>query len=439
VTEIDLAVSIIGRLREAGHMAYLTGGCVRDLLLGTTAKDFDVATSAQPDELLRLFPGAGQVGAHFGVVLVHDALDQGRRAQVEVATFRSDLEYRDGRHPDGVHFETDPRQDALRRDFTINALLLDPVSGEVLDFAGGRADLESRLIRAIGDPERRFREDHLRLLRAVRFAARLGFEIEPETLAAIKRLAPLIHSVSAERVRDEVARILTEGGARRGFELLDATGLLKEVLPEVSALKGVKQPPEFHPEGDVWAHTLIMLDGLRNPSVELALGVLLHDIGKPATFRIAERIRFDGHVDKGIEIAHALLMRLRFPHHVIESVEALIANHMKFMEVPRMRESTLKRFMRQPDFEQHMELHRLDCLSSHGGLENYEFVRRKQQEVPPEQLKPAPLLTGRELIAAGYRPGPMFGIVLSEIEDAQLEGRISTAEEAMEMARTRLD
>lgn len=420
-------------------MAYLTGGCVRDLLLGTTAKDFDVATSAQPDELLRLFPGAGQVGAHFGVVLVHDALDQGRRAQVEVATFRSDLEYRDGRHPDGVHFETDPRQDALRRDFTINALLLDPVSGEVLDFAGGRADLESRLIRAIGDPERRFREDHLRLLRAVRFAARLGFEIEPETLAAIKRLAPLIHSVSAERVRDEVARILTEGGARRGFELLDATGLLKEVLPEVSALKGVKQPPEFHPEGDVWAHTLIMLDGLRNPSVELALGVLLHDIGKPATFRIAERIRFDGHVDKGIEIAHALLMRLRFPHHVIESVEALIANHMKFMEVPRMRESTLKRFMRQPDFEQHMELHRLDCLSSHGGLENYEFVRRKQQEVPPEQLKPAPLLTGRELIAAGYRPGPMFGIVLSEIEDAQLEGRISTAEEAMEMARTRLD
>jgi len=223
----------------------------------------------------------------------------------------------DGRHPDGVHFETDPRQDALRRDFTINALLLDPVSGEVLDFVNGRADLDAKLIRAIGDPERRFHEDHLRLLRAVRFAARLGFEIEPETFAAIQRLAPLIHSVSAERVRDEIARILTEGGVRKGFELLDATGLLIEVLPEVAALKGVEQPPEYHPEGDVWTHTLIMLDGLRNPSIELALGVLLHDIGKPATFRVAERIRFDGHVEKGIEIAHALLTRLRFPHQVI--------------------------------------------------------------------------------------------------------------------------
>jgi putative nucleotidyltransferase with HDIG domain len=431
---MDLAVSIIRRLREAGHAAYLTGGCVRDLLLGRAAKDFDVATSARPDELLRLFPGSGQVGAHFGVVLVHEG-----REQVEVATFRSDLEYLDGRHPDGVHFETDPRQDALRRDFTINALLLDPVSGEVLDFVNGRADLDSKLIRAIGDPERRFREDHLRLLRAVRFAARLGFEIEAETFAAIRRLAPLIQSVSAERVRDEIARILTEGGARSGLELLDAAGLLPEVLPEVAALKGVQQPPEFHPEGDVWTHTLIMLDGLQEPSITLALGVLLHDIGKPATFRIAERIRFDGHVEKGIEIADALLTRLRFPHQVIEGVEALIANHMKFMEVPRMRESTLKRFMRQQDFEEHMELHRLDCLSSHGGLENYEFVRKKQLEVPPEQLKPTPLLTGRELIAAGYRPGPMFGFVLSEIEDAQLEGRISTTAEALDMARKRLD
>src|SRR5579863_3394079 len=405
---MDLAVSIIRRLREAGHAAYLTGGCVRDLLLGRAAK-------------------------HFGVVLVHD-----NGAHVEVATFRSDLDYLDGRHPDGVHFETDPRQDALRRDFSINALLLDPASGQVLDFVNGSADLDAKLIRAIGDAERRFREDHLRLLRAVRFAARLGFEIEAETFAAIRRLGPLIQSVSAERVRDEIARILTEGGARRGLELLDATGVLQEILPEVAALKGVRQPPEFHPEGDVWTHTLIMLHGLREPSLTLALGVLLHDVGKPATFRVAERIRFDGHVEKGIEIAHALLTRLRFPHQVIEGVEALIANHMKFMEVPRMRESTLKRFMRQPDFEEHMELHRLDCLSSHGGLENYEFVRKKQQEVPPEQLKPTPLLTGRELIAAGYRPGPQFGIVLSEIEDAQLEGRISTAAEAIEMARKRL-
>jgi putative nucleotidyltransferase with HDIG domain len=429
-----LAVSVVRRLHEAGYAAYLTGGCVRDLLLGRTPKDFDVATSARPDDLLRLFPGAGQVGAHFGVVLVHEA-----GSQVEVATFRSDLEYHDGRHPDGVHFETDPKQDALRRDFTINALLMDPVSGEVLDFVNGRADLSAKLIRAIGDPERRFREDHLRLLRAVRFAARLGFEMEPETLISIRHLAPLIQSVSAERVRDELARILTEGSARRGFELLDLTGLLREVLPEVAALKGVAQPPEFHPEGDVWTHTLIMLDGLREPSLTLALGVLLHDIGKPATFRVAERIRFDGHVEKGIEIAHSLLNRLRFPNHVIEGVEALIGNHMKFMEVPKMRESTLKRFIRQPDFEEHMKLHRLDCLSSHGGLENYEFVRRKQQEVPPEQLKPTPLLTGTDLIAAGYKPGPAFGIVLSEIEDAQLEGRISTAEEALRMAKKELD
>jgi putative nucleotidyltransferase with HDIG domain len=402
--------------------------------MGRTPIDFDVATSARPDALLRLFPRAGKVGAHFGVVLVHE-----NDAHVEVATFRSDHEYHDGRHPEGVHFETDPGQDVLRRDFTINALLLDPETGEIEDFVGGRADLDAKLIRAIGDPERRFREDHLRLLRAVRFAARFGFEIERKTCEAIVSLAPSIKSVSAERVRDEISRILTEGGARCGLELLDATGLLEQVLPEVAKMKGVQQPPEFHPEGDVWTHTLLMLDGLRDPTLTLALGVLLHDVGKPDTFRIAERIRFDGHVEKGIEIAHALLTRLRFPNHVIEGAEALIANHMKFMEVPRMRESTLKRFMRQPDFEEHMQLHRLDCLSSHGGLDNYDFVRRRQQEVPPEQLKPPPLLTGRELIAAGYRPGPMFGIVLSEIEDAQLEGRITTAEEALELARSKLD
>ena len=429
-----LADAIIERLRREGHAAFLVGGCVRDLLLGKTPKDFDVATSARPGELLRLFPGADQVGAHFGVVLVHEG-----GAHVEVATFRSDLGYADGRHPVAVEFETDPRQDALRRDFTINALLMDPASGEILDFVGGRADLEARVIRAIGDPETRFREDHLRLLRAVRFAARLGFEIEAETFGAMRRLAPSIHSVAAERVRDEIARILTEGGARRGFELLDASGLLREILPEIAAMKGVAQPPEFHPEGDVWTHTLIMLEGLREPSLTLALGVLLHDVGKPGTFRIAERIRFDGHVEKGIEIAHALLTRLRFPNDVIAGAEALIANHMKFMETPRMRESTLKRFMRMPDFEEHMALHRLDCLSSHGHLDNYEFVRQKQLEVPAEELKPAPLVTGKDLIAAGFRPGPAFGVVLSEIEDAQLEGRISSAEEALRMAQEKLE
>jgi poly(A) polymerase len=432
--DMALADGIVERLRREGHAAFLVGGCVRDLLLGKTPKDFDVATSARPEELLRLFPGADQVGAHFGVVLVHEG-----GAHVEVATFRSDLGYEDGRHPVAVEFEIDPRQDALRRDFTINALLMDPASGEILDFVGGRADLEARVIRAIGEPEARFREDHLRLLRAVRFAARLGFEIEPETFAAMQRLAPSIQSVAAERVRDEIARILTEGGARRGFELLDAAGLLVEILPEIAAMKDVAQPPEFHPEGDVWTHTMIMLEGLREPSLTLALGVLLHDVGKPGTFRVAERIRFDGHVEKGIEVAHGLLMRLRFPNDVIAGAEALIANHMKFMETPRMRESTLKRFMRLADFEEHMALHRLDCLSSHGHLDNYEFVRRKQREVPPEALKPAPLVTGKDLIAAGFRPGPAFGVVLSEIEDAQLEGRISTAEEALRFARASLE
>ena len=434
-----LADAIIERLRREGHAAFLVGGCVRDLLLGKTPKDFDVATSARPEELLRLFPGADQVGAHFGVVLVHEGGEQ-----VEVATFRSDLGYADGRRPVAVEFETDPRQDAVRRDFTINALLMDPASGEILDFVGGRADLEARLIRAIGDPEARFREDHLRLLRAVRFAARLGFEIEAETFRAMRQLAASIQSVAAERVRDEIARILTEGGARRGFELLDASGLLAEILPEISAMKGVAQPPDFHPEGDVWTHTLIMLDGLRGPglikpTLTLALGVLLHDVGKPGTFRVAERIRFDGHVEKGIEVAHALLTRLRFPNDVIAGAEALIANHMKFMETPRMRESTLKRFMRLPDFEEHMALHRLDCLSSHGHLDNYEFVRQKQREVPPEALKPARLITGKDLIAAGFRPGPAFGVVLHEVEDAQLEGRIASTGEALQMAVEKLD
>jgi putative nucleotidyltransferase with HDIG domain len=435
VTSELLARSIVERLRASGHAAYLVGGCVRDLLLGRVPKDFDVATSARPGELLAMFPGANNVGAHFGVVLVHGETGDKIAGATEVATFRADLEYRDGRHPEGVRFETEPRADVLRRDFTINALLLDPLTGEIMDFVGGRADLDAGVIRAIGDPLCRFREDHLRLLRAVRFAARLGFSIEPETLAAIRSLAPLIRSVSAERVRDEVARILTEGGAKRGFELLDSTGLLHEILPEIEALKGVGQPPEFHPEGDVWTHTLIMLDGLPEPSVELALGVLLHDVGKPATFRIAERIRFDGHVEKGVEIAHRLLTRLRFSQSIIDAVEALIANHMKFSEVKRMRESTLKRFMRVPEFDEHMELHRLDCLSSHGSLDNYEFVRRKRTELPPDVLKPARLVTGRDLIEAGYKPGPRFSVVLDEIEDAQLEGRIATREDGLALAR----
>ncbi len=425
-----LANQIISTLRERGRQAYLVGGCVRDLLLGTAPKDFDVATDAPPSELLHWFPGSGEVGAHFGVVLVRD---QG--AQVEVATFRSDRDYSDGRRPASVQFETDPREDAIRRDFSINGMMMDPETREVFDFVGGRADLDRRLIRAIGDPQIRFREDHLRLLRAVRFAARLQFEIEPATFDAIRRQHALIRTVSAERVRDELVRILTEGGARRGFELLDATGLLSDLLPEVAAMKGVAQPPEFHPEGDVWVHTLLLLERLESASPTLALGALLHDVGKPPTFRVAERIRFDGHVEAGLDLAEGILGRLRFSRDDAEQIQALIANHMRFKDVPQMKDSTLKRFLRLPRFEEHLELHRLDCLASHGRLDSYEVVRRKRAELPAEQLKPKPLLTGADLIGEAYMPGPIFSEILRAVEDAQLEGRITTREQALAFVR----
>jgi len=427
-----LASDIVRTLRAAGHSAYLVGGCVRDLELGIPPKDFDVATDATPAEVRRLFPDALLVGAHFGVVLVRR-----NGAETEVATYRSDHAYADGRHPESVEFETDPRRDVLRRDFTVNALLLDPESGEVLDFVGGRRDLERRLIRTVGEPELRFQEDHLRLLRAIRFAARLRFEIEPATFAAIRRLRESIRRVSPERVRDELIRILIEGEARRGFELLDETGLLVEILPEVAAMKGVTQPPQFHPEGDVWQHTLLMLEKMRDPTPTLALGVLLHDVGKPPTHRVAERIRFDGHVKVGAEIAERILSRLRFPNEQIRQVVALVANHLRFMDVPRMRESTLKRFLRLDHFEEHLELHRLDCLGSHGKLDTYEFVKAKLDELPPEKLKPPPLLTGDDLIRLGYHPGPSFRRILDAVETAQLESAIHTADDAIAFVQSR--
>jgi len=423
-----LAREVIAKLRSAGHQAYLVGGCVRDLLLGMHPKDYDVSTDARPDRIMDLFPNSGRVGAHFGVILVRDTFHQ-----VEVATFRSDQEYEDGRRPTGVHFERDPRADVLRRDFTINGLMMDPDSGEVLDYVDGQRDLNEGLIRAIGDPDERFQEDHLRLLRAIRFAARLNFEIEPATLEAIRRQHAAIGKISAERVRDELVRILTEGGARRGFEMLDQTGLLGDILPEVAAMKGVEQPPEFHPEGDVWTHTLMLLEGLDHPTTTLAWGALLHDVGKPPTFRVADRIRFDGHVEEGVKLAHNILWRLRFSREEMEQIEALVANHMKFKDVPHMRQSTLKRFLRMPGMDEHVELHRLDCLSSNKRLETYQLVKRHLEEFTEEHLKPEPLLTGTELIAEGYRPGPLFSEILQAVEDAQLEGRIHTSGEALAM------
>jgi poly(A) polymerase len=403
---------------------------VRDLLLGVKPKDFDVATDARPDRVMDLFPQSGRVGAHFGVVLVRDVFDQ-----VEVATFRSDHDYLDGRHPEQVCFETDPREDVLRRDFTINGLMMDPDSGQVLDYVEGREDLSRGVIRAIGDPYARFREDHLRLLRGVRFAARFGFEIDPATFDAIRRDHALILAVAMERVREELVRILTEGGARRGFELLDASGMLADLLPEVAEMKGVAQPPEYHPEGDVWRHTLLLLEQLHEATPTLALAALLHDVGKPPTFRMADRIRFDGHVEEGVRMAHVILTRLRFSREEIEQVEALIDNHMRFKDVSRMKESTLKRFLRLPQFAEHLELHRLDVMSSNQRLDHYAFAKAKFEEYTAEHLQPKPLVTGADLIGMGYEPGPQFSRILAVLEDAQLEGRLGSQEEAMEMVR----
>jgi poly(A) polymerase len=455
----DFAISIIRTLREHGYQAYLVGGCVRDLLLGREPADYDVATSAMPDEVMRIFPQTYAVGAQFGVVLIPvpqasvpsvvqtESMDQGGHWEdrgnqnvapkanlIEVAAFRSDIGYSDGRHPDEVRFSKDPREDVERRDFTINGLLLDPISNEVLDYVGGQEDLKAKIIRAIGDPELRFAEDKLRMLRAVRFAARFGYSIEPKTFAAIQKLAAGIHQVSRERVRDELTKMLTEGRARRAFLLLDETGLLREVLPKISAMKGVEQPPQFHPEGDVFVHTLLLLENLPRPCPStLAWGALLHDVGKPPTFRVADRIRFDGHVDVGVKMAEEICRRLRFSNDDTEQILALVANHMRFGHVTQMNQSTLKRFLRMPRFEEHLGLHRLDCLGSHRDLATYNFVREKLAETPVEVMRPVPLITGADLIAAGYTPGPRFKEILSAVEDGQLEGRLHSKEEALEL------
>ncbi len=434
MTPRELSLRIIETLREAGHTAYLVGGCVRDMLLGVGPADYDVATDANPEQIVACFPDALPVGAHFGVVLVRDRQSEGE-SQVEVATFRTDHDYRDGRHPESVRFTRSAEEDVKRRDFTVNGLLYDPAEDRYLDYVGGRADLEAGLIRAIGRPSERFAEDKLRMLRAVRFAARLGFAVEPETMKAITAHAGEVNEISAERIRDEVSGILTEGAARRGFELLDESGLLEAILPEVAAMKGVEQPPEFHPEGDVWTHTLLMLEQLNAPPVTLALGTLLHDVGKPGTYRVAERIRFDGHVEEGVRMAEEICTRLRYSRADTEQVMALVAHHMRFKDTPVMRASKLKRFLRMERFDEHLELHRLDCLSSHGGLANYEFVRDKLTELPEEVLRPPRLLTGDDLIAAGYKPGPAFQAILSDVEDAQLEGRLTDGAEALAYVR----
>ena len=433
MTPRDLAADICRKLHASGFKAYLVGGCVRDLVLGREPEDYDVATDAHPDRVQELFPSSVDVGARFGVILV---VEDG--AQVEVATFRSDVGYSDGRHPDRVEYSTSPEEDVRRRDFTINGLMQDMETQEILNFVGGREDLRQGMVRAIGTPEVRFREDRLRIVRAVRFAARFGYIIEPATFRAIVAAAPHITEVSAERLRDEITKLLTEGAARRAFELLDATGLLQACLPEIAAMKGVAQPPEFHPEGDVWVHTLLMLENLPpRPPATLAWAVLLHDVGKPPTFKSAQktgdRIRFDGHAEIGARMAAAICRRLRFSVDDTEQIESLVANHLRFKDVFQMRPATLKRFARLPGFEEeHLELHRQDCLASHGNLDAYEFVRRFLRETPPEEVRPPRLLTGEDLKAMGFSPGPRFKEILHAIEEGQLEGKLIRREDAVD-------
>ena len=423
------AKSIISRLVAAGHEAYIAGGAVRDLILGRSVGDLDVATSADPDAIESLFSVTIPLGKRFGVMIV-----VANGISYEVATFRAEGEYSDGRRPDRVEF-VDACTDVQRRDFTVNGLLLDPSSGEILDYCEGRKDLEAKIIRTIGKPADRFGEDKLRLIRAVRFAGQLGFQIEADTWDELKTQAGDIERVSQERIRDELLKMLTAEHAGRGLRLLLESGLLVVILPEVAAMVGVEQPPEFHPEGDVWIHTCLMFRLVSDPSETLALGMLLHDIGKPLTYSVRDRIRFDRHAEVGADLAARVCRRLRVSNQQLRTVVELVRQHLRFIDVQQMRESKLKRFLRQESFDEHLELHRVDCLASHGDLTAYEFCRQKLEELSEEEIKPPPLVTGHDLIALGLDPGPIFGELLSAVEDRQLEREFKSREEALEWVR----
>ena len=429
------AAEIVRKLKTSGYEAYFVGGCVRDFILGFVSSDYDIVTSARPNEITSLFPNTIAIGAKFGVIaiIVENHL-------YEVATFRGDDVYEDGRHPSRIHFSS-AREDVFRRDFTINGLLMDPDSNKIIDYVDGRSDINNKIIRTIGDPEKRFNEDYLRMLRAVRFASNLDFIIEPATQRAIKKNAEKIKQISAERLREEIGKILTRGGARHGFKLMADTGILKAILPEVDKLKGVEQPPRFHPEGDVWQHTLNMLDllpqsGETNENICLAWSVLLHDIGKAVTRTEDDNgVHFYGHVQQGEIIADDIMQQLKFSNAQKETVLNLIHHHMVFMNVQKMRPARLKRFLRMPDFDLHLELHRLDCLASHGILDNYEFCRDQLRSLNQIDLHPPRLLTGDDLIIMGFAPGKIIGKILTALEEEQLEGKIRTTEEARDYVR----
>ena len=422
------ARAIVDRLRFHGYDALYAGGCVRDRLLELEPHDFDVATSARPDQVEKIFPRTIPVGVQFGVIIV---LEQG--SEVQVASFRGDGAYHDGRHPERVYF-TDAEGDARRRDFTINGLFYDPINDTVFDFVGGREDLNAKVLRAIGTASERFAEDKLRLLRAVRFATTLGFIIDPETWSAVLEYAPTIHSVSAERIREELAKIFLSPNRVRGFDLLDQSGLLRAILPEIESLKGCDQPPEFHPEGDVFVHTRLMLSMLEpDASLSLVLSVLLHDIGKPPTRMVDEtgRIRFNGHEGISARMGLRLLQRLRFPNEIIDTVIPAVRLHMSFKDVPNMRVATLKRMMARPTFDEELELHRVDCLSSHGLLDNHAMLIAKREEFSHEPLIPPPLITGYDLINLGWKPGKRFTEILQVVQNRQLEGALGSRADAL--------
>ncbi|HXV27775.1 MAG TPA: CCA tRNA nucleotidyltransferase [bacterium] len=428
-----IALSIAKSLSKKGALTYFAGGCVRDHLMGKTPQDYDIATTAKPDEVENLFAKTISVGKQFGVILVAE-----QNKVFEVATFRSEGPYFDGRHPSKVFF-TAPEKDALRRDFTVNGLFYDPFKNKIIDYVGGENDIRQRVIRAIGDPYRRFEEDKLRLLRAVRFASTLGFDIHAETWEAVKAKAPKICEVSPERIRDELIKILCRPGAARGFDLLSECGLMKEVLPEFELMKGVMQQPEFHPEGDVFVHTRLLLEKLENPSLTLAFGALFHDIGKPSTYAVREgKITFYEHAPIGAHMTRQIMRRLRFSNDEIESVSACVENHMKFADVQKMRSGKLKRFLVRPTFLEELELHRIDCQSSHGKLDNYFFLKEKLKEYAQEELKPKPFITGHDLIALGMKPGPDMKPLLEEIYELQLEGRFADKEAAFEYIQKKL-
>ncbi|HWH78690.1 MAG TPA: CCA tRNA nucleotidyltransferase [Candidatus Binatus sp.] len=427
----ERAIAIVHRLRRDGYEAYLAGGCVRDMLLHREAKDYDVATNARPEELQRIFTDTIPVGAQFGVILV--MLDG---QPTEVASFRHDGRYLDGRHPSEVRFGT-LEEDVQRRDFTINGMVYDPIADRVIDLVEGEKDIARRIIRAIGDPRQRFEEDRLRMLRAVRFAASLNFTMEPSTFAAIAPLAPTLTQISWERIGDEITRLLTEGGARRGFELLDESGLLAVLLPEVSAMKGVAQSPDYHPEGDVFTHTMLLLNHLDAPSETLAYGCLLHDIAKPVCIRKdGARITFYGHMEQGAAMAETILQRLKRSRTVWERVAYLVRNHLRQVQAPQMRLSTLKRFLREDGIDELLQLARIDALSSNGDLQYYDFCRARLAEMKEDVIRPEPLLRGGDLIDLGLKPGPLFAQILRQVEDAQLGGELSSREEALQWVKT---